>query len=196
MRLHSETIAVVSAAEGARFSLIELGAAENSNRACAEWRTSMGRRRRQSPRARSSFGNNHDLTAVGLQFRIASQFACADAGAIDDHIKIARNFLHLINMSRLNCCRRRCGTGCQVIEVDRGVDQRDVEGVAVGKMEGKAGILRDPSTSLGMTEMGRAPRFLAQSGIGIWPTRVNCQISSIETPLSRIARELAESFHK
>src|SRR5438045_9477186 len=50
-------------------------------------------------------------------------------------------------------------------------------------MEGETGILRDPSTSLGMTEMGRAPRFLAQSGIGIKPTRVNCQISSIETPL-------------
>ena len=83
--------------------------------------------------------HNHDLTAVGFQFRIASQFACADAGAIDDHIKIARNFLHLINMSRLNCAAGVVEPVGQVIEVDRGVDQGDVEGVAVGKNGGQSG---------------------------------------------------------
>src|SRR5438874_8755420 len=42
---------------------------------------------------------------------------------------------------------------------------------------------RDPSTSLGMTEAGRAPKFFAQSGIAISPVRVNWRSSSMETPL-------------
>ena len=68
-----------------------------------------------------------------------SQFARSDAGAIYDHIKIARNFLHLIDASRLNCAPGVVEPVGQVIEVDRRVDQRDVEGVAIGKNGGGNG---------------------------------------------------------
>ena len=42
-------------------------------------------------------------------------------------------------MSRLNCAAGVVEPVGQVIEVDRGVDQGDVEGVAVGKNGGQSG---------------------------------------------------------
>jgi len=39
--------------------------------------------------------HDRDLAAVRFQFRIVNQFARADAGAIDDQIKITRSFFYL-----------------------------------------------------------------------------------------------------
>ena len=97
-----------SAAEGARFSLIS-GVPEN---AIVRARNGVinGASSQTSPAPdRVSAQSRPDRGGVRIRRTEAS--SRRRYRRIDDQIKIARNFLHLINMSRLQLCRRRCGTG-------------------------------------------------------------------------------------
>ena len=69
--------------------------------------------------------HNRDLTAVRFQIRIVNQFTRANTGAIDDHIKIARNFVHLTNMGGLDCATGGAEPVGQVIEVNCGIDKEN-----------------------------------------------------------------------
>ena len=122
-RLHSETIAVVSADEGSRFSQIEL--VPPKTQSCArngvhQWGIVADNCLRQI-----DLWHNRDLTAVRFQIRIVNQFTRANTGAIDDHIKIARNFVHLTNMGGLDCATGGAEPVGQVIEVNCGIDKEN-----------------------------------------------------------------------
>jgi len=69
--------------------------------------------------------HNRDLTAVRFQIRIVNQVTRANTGAIDDHIKIARNFVHLTNMGGLDCATGGAEPVGQVIEVNCGIDKEN-----------------------------------------------------------------------
>ncbi len=74
--------------------------------------------------------HNRDPTGVRFQIQIVNQFTRANTGAIDEHIKIARNFVHLTNIGGLDCATGGAEPLGQLIEVNCGVDARDGEGEA------------------------------------------------------------------
>src|SRR5438093_11372768 len=69
-----------------------------------------------------------------LEIRIPHKFAGADSCAVDYKIEIAIDFFEFFEVNLpIDCVARSQQTRSEIIEIDRGVRERDSDSVAAGK---------------------------------------------------------------